>query len=224
MAMGKMVKFTKRSKKVFKPSIAKKLTNLQKAVRVLNQGVEHKITAGDTTITPTTTPQTLQTGIMPWSIVQGDAEDSRSGAEVTIQEYTFEGYLVASVAQNVRLVIVLDKACGTGAAGAGESMDPSMIWAVTGVAANQCYHNNELNLDYKKRFTVLSSKTLRFTANQLNQPFKLVMRRQVRIRYRANVGAVADLSEANISLVYGSIGSTATCTGPITCKIKYIDL
>jgi len=208
-------KVTKRRKAAKAVVMSKSLAT---RVRGLLKSVEQKAFGEETSLTPTTTPQALATGANFWDVVQGDTDSTRDGKKILVNRFLAFGHLVASVAQTVRLYLILDKQSN------GAEMVPSSIFkTVPGGDTNISFHAGIRVGQENQRYVILAAKTLTFTAGELNKTFRLESKRKIDVRYDANAGAVTDLTSNNVQLCYSSLGSTATCTGPIVTQFWYTD-
>lgn len=201
---------------------SKKTVTLSKSlatrVKGLLKSVETKEWGNSTSITPTTTPQALATGAAPWQIVQGQTDSTRIGNKITVIKMQYTGYLTATTAQEVTLVVCQDKQCN------GAVISPGSVYVDASGNLNDAYHGNVRALDNKSRYVILGRKTLNFTANVLSMPFSFTIRKRIDFEYGSNTGLITSLTDNNIQLLYGSRGSTATCSGPVNVNIMYEDM
>jgi len=196
---------------------AAQLQKLKKDVRRLKQKVETKELSSDTSLTPTTTVQALATGIQPWRIVQGVTATNRLGDEVVMTRLRMEAFLTASVAQEVKIVLVLDKQCG------GAVITPSQVFD-SNTAGQQAFMTGTRNADFLDRYVILATRHLVFDLGTgLNKRVFIDVKRRIPFKFKGNAGAITDLSGANIQLLYQSQGSTSTCTGPWNGSIEWED-
>jgi len=197
------------------------LAKLKKDVRRLKGAVETKFSNSSTTITSTTTPQSLETGIRPWKIVQGVTDLTRLGDKVVITGIKIELFLTATVGQVVHLALVQNKQCG------GAVTNPSEVFNdTTGVlSAQEAFHLGLRNDDFLTKYAVLSSKHQVFDLGTgYNKRIVIEWKGRMEVKYDATAGAITDLTSNNFSLLYGSQGSTATVTGPMNGSIRYEDM
>jgi len=197
------------------------LLRLKRDVKRLKGAVETKFSNASTTITPTTTPQALATGIQPWKIVQGVTDLTRLGDKVVLTKIRMELFLTASVGQVVHLALVQNKQCGGVVTVVGE-----VYGDTTGVLSTQeAFHLGMRNDDYLTKYSILSSKHVVFDLGTgFNKRIMIEWKGRMEVKYDATAGAITDLTSNNFSLCYGSLGSTTTVTGPVTGSVEYEDM
>lgn len=199
------------------------IKKLKKAVNRLKGAVDVKQYNGATTITPTTTVQSLATGAQLYGIIQGIDAENRIGNKITLTRVRFDGTLAATVAQTVYLALVMDKQCG------GADITPQQVFGATS-AENQMPQMVR-NPEFLERYTILASKKLVFNPQEQSavplysdlKSWSMDIKRRIVVRYDATAGAITDLAGVNIRLLYMSFGSTATSTGQVWGTFTYED-
>lgn len=211
------------------PTVQDKLLKLTREVGKLKQVTEKKEFCENTTLTPTTTVQVLDTGARLYKISQGDGPNARTGQHIVITRVRAEFLCGATAGGEVGLALVQVKNCR------GASAATAEIWSAgpSGTTLTS-FMMNKRNLEGLENFNVLFHQTKRFTpyisfdgTSQVYsdvQRFSIDVKKRIIVRYDANAGVITDLAGNNLQFMYASQVSTGGQTGPFNICLEYEDV